>query len=689
MQRHFACAWQRRPRSGCRSRPRDMECEAERELDCELDYARLKAPRAILLSMSMLSMCMTASSRCPHAARRSISILCRSCRCAYQRRRSPHSSPLASARSASCFGSVVKALPLALVAMEVEWCRRLGRRCAAVGVMWRLQRDGRRRRGSSRECVDPRRTPARQGQPVAHDPSAANRQHPWRQMSCAGSTRRSGWYLRNSFHCARVRKSCCEGSSTALSRGLRRSWPPAANSSIDCHAISTGGARRFARRAGSFAMRNCQRISRPMRSRCIGRERHARARGRPQGSSPSSCSSLRARVHGGRCSGGCCTHASSAWRLTMAWRRSAADSRTRCVCDAGNDRCWRAFIRLRHSRSSASRPPRRCSRARRPYAEDRSLERSRSSPQAGWRSLPAVRRGARPRTQASCRPSRGSGSIFLHRAAHASPSGDMAVVAGCTPRGLFARSRPMPIHQACASPSSARPRSSAIPRLRFSAAVPTASSWRGVWRSGWRGVSHAWVPGSPQASEAASAASEPLSPWPLKWDGPRPSHRPCTGEAEHGACARSMGGSGSPRHGGAARTPMVARVKGMWRQGASMDGCASVEGCGSSCAGPRRSDAAALQASRRRTRQIARTARVTSHGSCAVRRRFAAESNSRCSVRGARLCLTDPLDVDPRGIPAGGVGFNSLYRCGYSFVSPPCHPGAARIFGPGDPSDRA
>ena len=54
-----------------------------------------------------------------------------------------------------------------------------------------------------------------------------------------------------------------------------------------------------------------------------------------------------------------------------------------------------------------------------------------------------------------------------------------------------------------------------------------------------------------------------------------------------------------------------------------------------------------------------------------------------------RLCLTDPQDVDPRGIPAGRVGFNSLYRGGYSFVSPPCHPGAARIFGPGDPSDRA
>jgi len=35
--------------------------------------------------------------------------------------------------------------------------------------------------------------------------------------------------------------------------------------------------------------------------------------------------------------------------------------------------------------------------------------------------------------------------------------------------------------------------------------------------------------------------------------------------------------------------------------------------------------------------------------------------------------------VDPRGIPAGRVGFNSLDRRGYSFVSPPCQPGAARI----------
>ena len=38
-------------------------------------------------------------------------------------------------------------------------------------------------------------------------------------------------------------------------------------------------------------------------------------------------------------------------------------------------------------------------------------------------------------------------------------------------------------------------------------------------------------------------------------------------------------------------------------------------------------------------------------------------------------------DVDPRGIPAGRVGFGSLHRCGCSVASPPCHPGAARIFG--------
>jgi hypothetical protein len=47
-----------------------------------------------------------------------------------------------------------------------------------------------------------------------------------------------------------------------------------------------------------------------------------------------------------------------------------------------------------------------------------------------------------------------------------------------------------------------------------------------------------------------------------------------------------------------------------------------------------------------------------------------------------RLCLTDTLGFNPPAIPAGGVGFNSLYRCGYSIVSPPCHPGAGADFGP-------
>jgi len=47
-----------------------------------------------------------------------------------------------------------------------------------------------------------------------------------------------------------------------------------------------------------------------------------------------------------------------------------------------------------------------------------------------------------------------------------------------------------------------------------------------------------------------------------------------------------------------------------------------------------------------------------------------------------RLCLTNTLGFNPPGIPAGGVGFNSLYRCGYSIVSPPCHPGPGADFGP-------
>jgi error-prone DNA polymerase len=49
---------------------------------------------------------------------------------------------------------------------------------------------------------------------------------------------------------------------------------------------------------------------------------------------------------------------------------------------------------------------------------------------------------------------------------------------------------------------------------------------------------------------------------------------------------------------------------------------------------------------------------------------------------GSRLCLTDSPGFNPHGIPAGGVGFNSPYRCGYDFVSPPSHPGADAALGP-------
>ena len=193
-------------------------------------------------------------------------------------------------------------------------------------------------------------------------------------MSCAGSIRRSGWHLRNSFHCAHAKRSSCEGSSTGLSPGLRRSWRHAASSWIDCHGISMSGERRFVRRVGSFVTRSCLRISRPMRCRCIGRERDARALGRSQGLSPSSCSSFPVRVRGGRCSGGCCTRASSVWRLTMAWRRSAVGSRTRCVCGAGNGNCWRERIHRRNSQSGALRPLRRCGKGTPPRARHRSLE---------------------------------------------------------------------------------------------------------------------------------------------------------------------------------------------------------------------------------------------------------------------------------------------------------------------------
>jgi hypothetical protein len=51
-------------------------------------------------------------------------------------------------------------------------------------------------------------------------------------------------------------------------------------------------------------------------------------------------------------------------------------------------------------------------------------------------------------------------------------------------------------------------------------------------------------------------------------------------------------------------------------------------------------------------------------------------------VERPRFCLTDPPGFNPHGIPDGCVGFNSLYRCGYSFVSPPSLPGADADFGP-------
>jgi hypothetical protein len=53
----------------------------------------------------------------------------------------------------------------------------------------------------------------------------------------------------------------------------------------------------------------------------------------------------------------------------------------------------------------------------------------------------------------------------------------------------------------------------------------------------------------------------------------------------------------------------------------------------------------------------------------------------RSPSRSHRFCLTDPPGFDPPGIPAGGVGFDSLYRCGYSVVSPPCLPGAGSDLG--------
>jgi hypothetical protein len=62
----------------------------------------------------------------------------------------------------------------------------------------------------------------------------------------------------------------------------------------------------------------------------------------------------------------------------------------------------------------------------------------------------------------------------------------------------------------------------------------------------------------------------------------------------------------------------------------------------------------------------------------AVLKRRAGKSLS----RPMRFCLTDPPGFDPPGIPAGGVGFDSPYRCGYSVVSPPCLPGAGSDLGP-------
>jgi hypothetical protein len=65
---------------------------------------------------------------------------------------------------------------------------------------------------------------------------------------------------------------------------------------------------------------------------------------------------------------------------------------------------------------------------------------------------------------------------------------------------------------------------------------------------------------------------------------------------------------------------------------------------------------------------------------------------------GARFCLTDRPGFNPRGIPAGGVGFNSLYRVVGSlgiqlrFPSLPtgrrCGFQGASVRAFGDPSDR-
>ena len=47
-----------------------------------------------------------------------------------------------------------------------------------------------------------------------------------------------------------------------------------------------------------------------------------------------------------------------------------------------------------------------------------------------------------------------------------------------------------------------------------------------------------------------------------------------------------------------------------------------------------------------------------------------------------RPCLTDTPGFNPRGIPTSVVGFDSPYRCGYGFVSPPRHSSADTDFGP-------
>jgi hypothetical protein len=70
-------------------------------------------------------------------------------------------------------------------------------------------------------------------------------------------------------------------------------------------------------------------------------------------------------------------------------------------------------------------------------------------------------------------------------------------------------------------------------------------------------------------------------------------------------------------------------------------------------------------------------------------RRATHRGQTAMAVARARFCLTDRPGFNPRGIPAGHDSSSSgsthritwLDQWGYSFVSPPCHPGAARFFG--------